>query len=497
MAPYKVFISSAQAEFAVEREELYQYLKKDLLLKSFFEPVIFEKLPAASRTPDKVYLDEVDQSQIYIGLMGVEYGYEDFDGVSPTEREYDHAGTRKLERWIFIKNVNGQERHAKELQFIKKITTEITYKTFQSLEDLKHEIYKSCLTFLKHKGLITTHLFDDTYSQSATLDDIDDNKIQNFIRLARFKRGFPLNESATVKQALEHLKLSKGKQISNSALLVFGKNPQFYFPTAIVKCAHFHGIHVTKPIPDHKVYEGDVFEQVDQAVDFVLSKISVSVGTRDQSNQAPIHYEIPRAAVAEAIVNAVAHRDYNSNGSVQVMLFTDRLVVVNPGRLVPELSIPQLKIEHSSYPTNPKLAECLYQAGYIERFGTGLGEIYRLAEEFGLLEPVIDLTEGFKVTIWRPGAGETVQVGAHVTAQAGAQVTEEVKRVLLVLNGDMKSADIQASLQLKHRGYFKNNYLDPSINEGLVEMTMPDIPKSPNQMYRLTQKGLELKRKIN
>jgi len=52
----------------------------------------------------------------------------------------------------------------------------------------------------------------------------------------------------------------------------------------------------------------------------------------------------------------------------------------------------------------------------------------------------------------------------------------------------MKSAEIQAALQLKHRGYFKNNYLDPSITEGLVEMTLPDIPKSPNQMYRLAQK---------
>lgn len=100
-----------------------------------------------------------------------------------------------------------------------------------------------------------------------------------------------------------------------------------------------------------------------------------------KSNQAPIHYEIPRAAVAEAIVNAVAHRDYSSRGSVQVMLFTDRLEIVNPGHLAPELSIPMLKIEHGSYPTNPKLAECLYQAGYIERFGTGLGEIFRLSKE--------------------------------------------------------------------------------------------------------------------
>ena len=53
------------------------------------------------------------------------------------------------------------------------------------------------------------------------------------------------------------------------------------------------------------------------------------VGTRDQSADAPVEYELPESAVAEAIANAVAHRDYTSNGSVQVMLFRDRLEVWN------------------------------------------------------------------------------------------------------------------------------------------------------------------------
>ncbi|MHC1689824.1 MAG: Fic family protein [Bacteroidales bacterium] len=503
MVPYKVFISSPQVEFAEERKEIDLFLKTDLLLKSFFEPIIFEKLPAASHSPNKVFLDEVKKSQIYIGLMGTEYGYEDANGVSPTEQEYDYAVSQQLERWIYIKEVEGKNRHSKEEKFIRKVASEISYKPFKTLDDLKHEIYKSCLAFLRNKGQITTHLFDDQYSHSASLEDIDVKKIQNFIRLARNKRGFPLSESSSVAQILEHLKMSKEEQVSNSAILAFGNNPQFFFPTAIVKCAHFHGFHVAKPIPDHKVYEGDVFEQVDQAVDFVLSKINISVGTRDSSNQAPTHYEIPRAAVAEAIVNAVAHRDYNSNGSVQVMLFADRLEIANPGHLVPQLSIPQLKVEHSSYPTNPKLAECLYQAGYIERFGTGTGEIFRLSKEFNLLEPTIDLTEGFKVTIWRPSAHKgyigdrtsTGQVPDKYRTSTG-QVKESVKRILLVVDGEMKSADIQNLLQLKHRETFRDNYLVPALNEGILEMTIPENPNSPKQMYRLTQKGIELQKII-
>ena len=70
-------------------------------------------------------------------------------------------------------------------------------------------------------------------------------------------------------------------------------------------------------------------------MDFVLSKIALSVGTRAESVQVPVAYEIPKEVVTEAVVNAVAHRDYTDNSSVQVMLFADRLEVMNSGRLPP------------------------------------------------------------------------------------------------------------------------------------------------------------------
>jgi len=213
---------------------------------------------------------------------------------------------------------------------------------------------------------------------------------------------------------------------------------------------------------------------------------------------------------------------------LQVMLFGNRLEVTNPGRLTPELSVAKLKVEHSSYPTNPRLAECLYQGGYIERFGTGTGEIFRLSMEAGLIEPVIDLEEGFRMILWRPnatwsqvpdkymgllqltdqvsGQAATDQVTEQVTGQAAGQVTgqvsgqatgqveEGIRRVILVIFGDMKSSEIQDALGLKHREYFRDNYLIPSMNEGYLEMTIPDKPSSPNQKYRLTVKGQELKK---
>lgn len=149
----------------------------------------------------------------------------------------------------------------------------------------------------------------------------------------------------------------------------------------------FHGTEVLKPIPSYQIYKGTLFELVDQAVNFVLSKINRQIGTREHSNQAPAKYELPKEAVTEAIVNAVAHRDYTSNASVQVMLFSDRLEVWNPGELPPSLTPEGLKKPHASIPRNPLIAEPLYLVRYIEKAGSGTLDMIDRCSEAGLPSP--------------------------------------------------------------------------------------------------------------
>ena len=107
MKKQKVFISSVQSEFAAERKMLSEYFRHDPLLQSFFEPFIFEEVPANTHSPGKVYLGEVKNADIYLGLLGKNYGYEDEQGTSPTEREYDKARLENIQRWIYIKNIEG------------------------------------------------------------------------------------------------------------------------------------------------------------------------------------------------------------------------------------------------------------------------------------------------------------------------------------------------------------------------------------------------------
>src|SRR5690606_1206899 len=193
-----------------------------------------------------------------------------------------------------------------------------------------------------------------------------------------------------------------GNKLSNAALLLFGKNPQQFFITSEVRCASFHGVMMEKPIPSYKVFKGTVFELVDQTVEFILSKLDYSIGTRAQYNQIPGGYEIPREIISEAIVNAIAHRDYTSNASVQVMIFKNRLEIWNPGHLPLGWTTEKLKQLHTSVPANPLLAEPMYLAGYIERLGTGTSEMIQRSKNAGLQEPQFFEEEDFKTIIYRP-----------------------------------------------------------------------------------------------
>jgi predicted HTH transcriptional regulator len=194
-----------------------------------------------------------------------------------------------------------------------------------------------------------------------------------------------------------------------------------------------------------------------------------------------VRYEIPVEVVSEAIVNAVAHRDYTSNGSVQVMLFADRLEVWNPGTLPPSLTVEMLRQPHGSFPTNPLLAEPLYLAAYIERMGTGTGDMIRRCREAGLPEPEFSVADGFRVLVGRATGSLT---GSAIKS------TDPVERLLQALrHGELAAAKLRSALGIKHRPTFRANYLRPALDAGLVEYTIPDKPRSRLQKYRLTEKG--------
>ncbi len=96
--------------------------------------------------------------------------------------------------------------------------------------------------------------------------------------------------------------------------------------------------------------------------------------------------------------------------------------------------------------------------------------------------------------VWRPKAewNTAEEVPPQVTPQVTPQVSGEIGRLVTILRGEMKRADIQDALGLKDRKHFQERYLRPALDAGLVEMTLPDKPMSSRQKYRLTAPGQAL-----
>jgi len=403
MRRFAIFISSVQKELQEERRAIRDYILNDPLLKLFISDVfLFEDLPARDQEADEAYLSEVDRCDIYIGLFGNDYGFEDADGVSPTEHEFDRATEKGKYRLIFIKGQTDTGRQKKMRSLIRKAGNQLIRRRFDAISDLISDLYASLIDFMSQNGVLPITPFDASPNAKASLHNISKDVIGWFLTRARRERKFPLKSGTPAKEVLEHLNLLEKGKPKNAALLLFSGNPQKFIPISETKCLHFHGTHVQKPIPSYQIYKGTLFDQVDNAVDFMMSKLVRSVGTRATGGEVPVEYEIPREALAEAVVNAIAHRDYSSNAGIQVMVFSDRIEIWNPGQLPSGLTPEWLRTPHSSIPRNPLIADPLFLAHYIEKAGTGTLDIIRLCRETGLPEPDFEQRGNqFVVTLWR------------------------------------------------------------------------------------------------
>ena len=124
-------------------------------------------------------------------------------------------------------------------------------------------LYAALVEYLEARDLLRFGPFDASPCIGATLDDLDFQRMSLFVRTARRARQFPLPEGTPPEDLLRHLNLLKNGRLTNAAVLLFGKAPQRFLISSEIKCAHFHGTEVAKPIPSYQVYKGTVFALVD------------------------------------------------------------------------------------------------------------------------------------------------------------------------------------------------------------------------------------------
>ncbi|NBU72656.1 MAG: hypothetical protein EBS53_14645 [Bacteroidetes bacterium] len=125
------------------------------------------------------------------------------------------------------------------------------------------------------------------------------------------------------------------------------------------------------------------------------------------------------------------------------------------------------------------------------------GEYY-LDPKIGTTERVTtEVTTEVATEVTTEVTGEvTTEVTTEVAGEVATEVATEVKKLVSLISGEHSSKELKVSLLLKNDEHFRKQYVKPALEQGLIEMTIPDKPNSSKQKYRLTGEGMELFKRI-
>ncbi|MBN1930532.1 MAG: hypothetical protein JW786_02855 [Desulfobacterales bacterium] len=204
-------------------------------------------------------------------------------------------------------------------------------------------------------------------------------------------------------------------------------------------------------------------------------------------------WSIPLGILREAVINALVHADYSQRGaSIRIAFFDDRIEIENPGILLPGITIEDMRRGVSKI-RNHVIARVFRELNLIEQWGSGIPRILREAEELGL--PALQIEEiGMRMRM-------TVFLSEQIMIQDNAdrltpEVTPEVMGMLFVMADEMTRGEIMKKLGLKDEKHFRENYQQVAVKLGLIEMTIPDKPRSSKQRYRITALGNKVLKQV-
>jgi ATP-dependent DNA helicase RecG len=182
-----------------------------------------------------------------------------------------------------------------------------------------------------------------------------------------------------------------------AGLLLFGRQPQQWVPSASILAARFTGVTITDQYIKQDI-GGTIPDQLRKAEIFGRENIRSVVRLVGLAHEETPEY--PPEAVRELLVNAVAHRDYNLRGdNIHLNIFADRIEIHSPGGLPGPVTLENLL--EVRFSRNAVMAQVLSDLGYIERLGYGLNRVVEEMRQNGLPPPSFEDTPGtFKATLY-------------------------------------------------------------------------------------------------
>lgn len=346
-------------------------------------------------------------------------------------------------------------------------------------------------------------------ADGVTLADLNENLIRNCIR--RGIDGGRIPESALyepTRDILSKWKLLKNGVPTNGAVLLFSNNIDEY-PQFTLRMARFVGTNKNM-FRDNQRAEGNFFQLLDAGVAFCFKHLSLSGRITNHSLEREEQLEVPYNALREALINALCHRHWKRyNLTISLAIYDDRIEIASPGTFPPQITPENIKEPHESYPHNLKVAEALYRMTYLENWGSGARRIMDACQAQGVETPTWSSDGGFvTITFKRPDFKSDIiendkedkkitEEGKYPlsTPQAPPKhplSTPQVKLLIQKMEDSYMTMRNMADVcDIKDLKYFRESYITPALQEGLIERLYPNQPKHPKQQYRLTEVAKE------
>jgi ATP-dependent DNA helicase RecG len=246
--------------------------------------------------------------------------------------------------------------------------------------------------------------WDEIVVEDASIQDISQDTIKKFVADSKDKGRLPNTDGLNDLEILEKLRLAYNGQVKRAGIVLFGKDPNRFFPNCKVMIGRFGAdseeLKFQEPLEGNVVY---LLEEVQNILNykFLIRPVDFEGMHRREEDEYPV------AALREMLLNALVHKKY-MGAAIQIRVFDDKLSIWNEGTLPNGMTVDNLKTEHNSKSPNPVLADACFKAGYIDTWGRGTLKIFKACEEAGLPEPqIIEKDGGIEVTLFKAIAKKT------------------------------------------------------------------------------------------
>lgn len=286
------------------------------------------------------------------------------------------------------------------------------------------------------EGLIR---FDEKINKKFDLDkDFNDEAYDSFLK----KIG--IETKLTRDEVLRNLELlDEENKIKNAGVLMFCRKASKFISSATITCALFQGKTKTKVI-DSKEFDANLYANYLEVFNYLKSKINTEYIIRGGGPRKEV-LELPEEALREALLNAIAHRDYFSIGNIQISIFSDRVEIDNPGSLIGNIKVEDLY--KKSFPRNNLLFGLMHRMELVEKIGSGLMRMNEMMEEYLLPRPLLDVSDvRFSITFERPDLQkmsveqrmEKYQsgLGVKLGERLGVKLGENEKKIIELIRKD-------------------------------------------------------------